>query len=133
MITFEIRGLDEFVDKLKSLPSVIDRQGPLKEVSSKFESVLVEATPPGYSGKLKNSVVSAVSDEEAIVGYEGGVETAGNPKLDSVTRPRTRGRSVLWVRVDSLEQVFEDAFGSFSSEAASVLESRFAEQVDGIS
>lgn len=102
------------------------------EVSQQFSARLRAATPLGYSGKLRDSVVWESDDEEAVVGYEEGVEKAGNPKLDSVIRPTTSGRSVLrWTPVDELEGVMEETFDAYSSTAVSVMETRFSEQIDG--
>lgn len=133
MITFSLSGVDETIESLSGLPSVIERRPPLEEVSREFAGVLKESTPKGYSGRLPSSVKADVDDDEAVVGYEAGVETAGNPKLDSVLRARRRGRSVLWVRAEDLESVMSGAVEQYSPTAVSVLEARFAEQLNGVS
>lgn len=126
----EILGLQETISAIKAIPLVIDREKAFADVAGQFKARLTDATPIGYSGKLKKSVIAQVDDEEAIVGYEEGVETAGNPKLDSVTRPRTRGRSVLWVSAESLEELLAQEFEDFEGTAVSVLEELFAEQIN---
>ena len=126
----EIVGLQEAIAALRAIPTVIDREKVFTDVSNQFKARLVDATPIGYSGKLKKSVIAEVDEEQALVGYEEGVETAGNPKLDSVTRPRTRGRSVLWVHAESLEELLAQEFEDFEGTAVSVLEESFAEQIN---
>jgi hypothetical protein len=130
MIGIEIQGLEETIDALQALPTVIDRGQVFSQVSTQFKQKLTAVTPAGYSGKLQRSVIDEVSDEQAVVGYEAGVEKAGNPKLDSVTRPRTRGRSVLWVRVEDLEDLATQEFEDFEDTAVSVMESAFLEQLN---
>lgn len=129
-MSIEILGLEETLDAIRAMPTVIDRARAFTPVADQFKARLTDATPIGYSGKLKKSVIAQVDDEQAIVGYEEGVETAGNPKLDSVTRPRTRGRSVLWVHAESLEELMAQEFEDFESTAVSVLEESFAEQIN---
>ena len=126
----EILGLQETISAIKAIPFVIDREKAFTDVANQFKVRLTDATPVGYSGKLKKSVIAQVDEEEAVVGYEEGVEKAGNPKLDSVTRPRTRGRSVLWVHAESLEELLAQEFEDFEGTAVSVLEELFAEQIN---
>lgn len=126
----EVAGIEEAIAAIKELPSVIERRQVLSRVASEFHQKLASATPIGYSGKLQKSVVAEVDDEQGVVGYEQGVEKAGNPKLDSVTRPRTRGRSVLWVHVESLEEIATQAFEDYQDTAISVMESAFLEQLN---
>jgi hypothetical protein len=77
-------------------------------------------------------VIYEASEDEALVGYEREVETAGNPDLDSVIRPKTRGRSVLkWVSTDELSTVLEETFDSYSQEAVTFMGDRFAEEING--
>lgn len=132
MIGVSIEGIDEITEKLRAIPTSIDRRTIFEEVAQKFSARLRAATPVGYSKKLRDSVIYQVSDDSAEVGYESGVETAGNPDLDSVTRPRTRGRSVLrkWVQADELESVLAETFDAYAAEAVTHLEEAFA---DGIS
>jgi len=128
----KVTGLSEVIAELKKLPSSIDRTPVLDETADIFAARLRAATPSGYSGKLKDSVIYESSEEVAFVGYEKEVETAGNPALDSVTRPRTRGRSVLkWVSEDELEAVLEETFDAYSAEGVLFMEERLAEQING--
>lgn len=132
MITAELVGLEELAAAVRRVPTSIDRRSVFEDVSQQFSARLRAATPKGYSGKLKDSVIYSVEDEQAEVGYEAGVETAGDPSLDSVTRPRRRGRSVLaraWVKPEQLESVLQEAFDSYAPEGAALMESRFMEEV----
>jgi hypothetical protein len=77
-------------------------------------------------------VIYEVSDEEALVGYEKEVETAGNTALDSVLRPKTKGRSVLkWVPADELATVLEETFDAYAAEGVTYMEEKLLEQIDG--
>lgn len=128
----KITGLNEVISELKKLPSSIDRAPVLEEVSEIFAARLRAATPSGYSGRLKDSVIYESSKDVAFVGYEQEVETAGNPALDSVIRPRTRGRSVLkWVSEDELEAVLEETFDAYATEGVLFMEEKLAEQING--
>lgn len=129
MISVEIQGLEETIAALRDVPTVLDRQKALSEVASQFKERMTEVTPVGYSGRLKRSVLAEAGEDEARVGYESGVETAGNPKLDSVLKVRTRGRSVLWVPVADLEETLAQEFEDFEGVALSVLEASFAESL----
>jgi hypothetical protein len=75
-------------------------------------------------------VIYEANEDESLVGYEQGVETAGNPKLDSVREVRTRGGSVIsrkkWIQPSDLESVLQETFDSFSDEAVEVLEKRLS-------
>lgn len=127
----KITGLNEVISELKKLPSSIDQGQVLGEVSEIFAARLRAATPKGYSGKLKDSVIYESSEEGAFVGYEKEVETAGNPALDSVIRPRTRGRSVIkWVSTDELGTVLEETFDAYAAEGVLFMEERLAEQIN---
>lgn len=129
-----VNGLDEVIDAIRRIPTSLDTRVVLSEVSEVFSDRLRAATPPGYSGKLSQSVLWEADDEKGIVGFEEGVERAGNPELESVTRPRTRGRSVLrWVPVEELETVLEDSFLAFADEGVAAMESAFADQINGLS
>jgi hypothetical protein len=127
-----IKGLNEIIAKLEKIPARVDSESALGDVSEIFAARLRAATPKGYSGKLKDSVIYEADGEEAFVGYEREVETAGNPDLDSVIRPQTRGRSVLkWVSADELSTVLEETFDSYSSEGVLFLQKRLVEKIDG--
>ena len=132
MIRIELEGLRETVESIRKIPTSIDRRTIFEDVASTFADRLRAATPPGYSGKLKDSVIYQATDESAEVGYETGVETAGNTVLDGIKRPATRGRSVLraWVKPADLESVLEETFNAYSAEAVTMLEEAFS---DGIS
>jgi hypothetical protein len=128
----KVTGLGEVIAEIKKLPSSIDSAPVLEEVAEIFAARLRAATPKGYSGRLKDSVIYESSEDVASVGYEKEVETAGNPALDSVTRPRTRGRSVLrWVSEDELEAVLEETFDSYAPEGVLFMEERLAERING--
>lgn len=127
-----IKGLNEIIAKLEKLPARIDSETVLGEASEIFAARLRAATPKGYSGKLKDSVIYESEGEEAFVGYEREVETAGNPDLDSVIRPKTRGRSVLkWVSTDELGTVLEETFDAYSPEGVLFLQDRLVEEING--
>lgn len=128
----KITGLNEVVRELEKLPSTIDFGEIYTDTGNIFAARLRAATPPGYSGKLRDSVIYEVSDDEALVGYEKDVETAGNPQLDSVIRPKTKGRSVLkWVPADELETVLEETFDAYAAEGVTYMERKLSEQIDG--
>lgn len=127
-----IKGLNEIIAKLEKIPARIDSETVLGEASEIFAARLRAATPKGYSGKLKDSVIYESEGEEAFVGYEREVETAGNPDLDSVIRPKTRGRSVLkWVSTDELGTVLEETFDVYSPEGVLFLQDRLVEEING--
>jgi len=132
MIRVKLVGLPELERELKKLPASTDRAGVLKEVAEIFAARLRAATPAGYSGKLRDSVIYEASDEEAFVGYEKEVETAGNSALDSVIRPKTNGRSVLkWVSSDELGTVLEETFDAYAAEGVLFMQDRLVEQING--
>lgn len=131
-MSVSIVGMGDVIREMEALPSALDRQSVYEGVAEKFAPRLRAATPAGYSGRLRDSVIHAVSDDEASVGYERDVETAGNPALDSVIRPSTRGRSVLrWVAVDELASILEETFDAFSAEAVTSMADGLAEQING--
>jgi hypothetical protein len=76
-------------------------------------------------------VIAEFDDDEARVGYGAGVETAGDPKLDSVLKPRTRGKSVFWVPSADLGELLAQEFEDFEGEALSVLATSFGEMIGG--
>lgn len=128
-----VSGLEKTIDSVRRLPSSIGLRSIYDEVCQEFSARLRAATPLGYSGQLKDSVVYEASDEQGIVGYEPGVETAGDERLDSVLRVRQRGQSVLsknWVRPSQLEAIFQESLDSYSQEGAALMQSRIA---DGLS
>jgi hypothetical protein len=128
VIGIELEGVEELAEKLRNLPTSIDRKPVFGQAASTFAARLRAATPVGYSQKLKDSVIYQVSDESAEVGYEEGVETAGNPELNSVLRPSRKGRSVLrkWVQPEELESVLEETFDAYASEAVILIEEGLA-------
>jgi hypothetical protein len=120
----ELKGVEEVLDAIRRIPASIDTKSVFSDVSEKFADRLRAATPPGYSGRLEKSVLWQSDEEEGLVGYDEGVERAGNPALDSVIRPNTRGRSVLkWVAVDELESILEETFTAYAPEAVTYMES----------
>jgi hypothetical protein len=120
----ELKGVEEVLAAIRRIPTSIDTKSVFSDVSEKFADRLRAATPPGYSGRLEKSVLWQADEEEGLVGYEEGVEGAGNPSLDSVIRPNTRGRSVLrWVAVDELETILEETFTAYAPEAVTYMES----------
>lgn len=132
MITVELQGLDELIEAVRKIPTSIDRKTVFEDVAQQFSARLRAATPKGYSGKLRDSVVYSADDEQGEVGYEQGVETAGDSSLDSVIRPRRRGKSVLarnWVKPDELEAVLQETFDAYASEGSVFMETRFAEEL----
>lgn len=119
----ELKGVDEVIDAIRSLPTSFDTKTVFSAASERFADRLRAATPPGYSGRLAKSVLWQADEDEGLVGYEEGVEKAGNPALDSVIRPRTRGRSVLkWVAVDELNSILEETFTAYAPEAVTYME-----------
>jgi len=127
-------GLDDVLRELRKVESSIDLASVYEEASQTFSARLRAATPLGYSGRLRDSVVYEVGESGALVGYEEGVETSGNPDLDSVTRPRTQGRSVLkWTSTDELASVLGETFDSYAPEGVVFMESKIAERINGIS
>jgi len=132
MSSVRIKGLNEIIAKLEKIPARVDSESALGEASEIFAARLRAATPKGYSGRLKDSVIYEADGEEAFVGYEREVETAGNPDLDSVIRPKTRGRSVLrWASTDELSTVLEETFDAYSPEGVLFLQKRLVEEIDG--
>ena len=132
MIDVTLDGLEDVLAAIRDIPTSLDTRTVFSDVAQKFSSLLRAATPKGYSGKLRDSVVFYSDSDGAEVGFETGVETSGDSSLDSVLKPQTRGRSVLrqWVQTDELESVLEDTFDGFSEEAVSLMTERF---VRGIS
>lgn len=130
MISIELTGLNETLDEIRKLPAMAGSRSAFEEAAQTFSARLRAATPPGYSGKLKDSVVFEVEDKESLVGYEEGVETSGNPKLDSVREVKTKGKSVIarrkWVQTSDLESVLQETFDSYADEAVSLLEERLS-------
>lgn len=132
MIKAELVGLDEVISAVRRISTAIDRRAVFEDVAQQFSARLRAATPKGYSGRLKDSVIYAVDDEQAEVGYEAGVETAGDPSLDSVLKPRRKSKSVLarnWVKADQLESVLQEAFEAYAPDGVILMESRLLEEV----
>lgn len=128
MIHVSLDGLEDVLQSIRDIPTSLNTRAVFDEVGQKFSARLRAATPKGYSGKLRDSVVFTSDEDGAEVGYESGVETSGDSSLDSVLKPKTRGKSVLrqWVKADDLESVLEETFDGFADEAVSVMEERFA-------
>jgi hypothetical protein len=133
VISVEVQGLEEVIDAIRKIPTSIDRKAVFEDVAQQFSARLRAATPKGYSGRLKDSVIYDASDEQAEVGYEQGVETSGDSSLDSVLRPKKRGKSVLarnWVRPSELEAILAETFEAYAADGLSVMESRFVEELN---
>lgn len=128
MISVEIDGLDEAIQAVRDFPTTLGLAPAFEAAGQRFSAVLRESTPPGYSGKLADSVMYEASDDGVTVGYESGVEVSGNPDFDRVTRPRTVGRSVLarrgrqWVRPGDLSIVLEETSDAHADEILSIIE-----------
>jgi hypothetical protein len=132
VITVELQGLDELLESIRNIPTSIDRQAVFEDVAQRFSARLRAATPKGYSGKLRDSVIYSADGEQGEAGYEAGVETAGDASLDSVIKPKKRSKSVLarnWVRPSELEAVLQETFDAYASEGSVYMESRFAEEL----
>lgn len=121
MISISLRGLDEVVEKIKAIPTALGRDTVFDGATKEFTVLLASKTPPGYSGRLGRSVLSASVDGGSVVGFDEGVETAGDSALDG--RRKSRKRRRRWVSVDELETVLmasaDEYMGSFEG---SVLE-----------
>lgn len=130
MIDAKLVGLDEVAEKVRMLPSTIGFESAFDEAGRRMEAILRDRTPAGYNQKLGSSVLYEATKSGFAVGYESGVETAGNASLDSTTRPRTRGRSVLsrrrWVSRDELQSVLEESVDESLDEVLSVIERSIA-------
>jgi hypothetical protein len=136
VIDISIEGLDDVMEALRRVPTSLDRETVFADVSQRFSARLRAATPKGYSGQLRDSVVFSSDAESGEVGYEPGVETSGDSSLDSALRPRTRGRSVLkkWVKPEELESVLEETFDAYAPEGVKFMSTRFSEELSrGIS
>lgn len=136
MIDVSLEGVDDVIKTLQKIPTSIDRESVFSDVSQRFAARLRAATPKGYSGKLRDSVVFTSDESSGEVGYEPGIETAGDSSLDSVLRAKPKGRSVLrrWVKPDELESVLQESFDQFATEAVTFMADRFSEEVNrGIS
>lgn len=128
MISVDVDGIADVVASLRAIASKARTSSSVADVGQDFASRLRAATPVGYSGKLRDSVVYSETDDGVDVGYEEGVETAGEARLDSVLSVSTKGKSVIrrkqWAKASELESIMQETFDSFASEAATVLEER---------
>jgi hypothetical protein len=129
MLEIEVSGLEEARSVLLRMTDGSVSANAIAFGADEFKRVISEATPEGYSRRLPRSVSSQIDGDSALVGYEPGVEVAGNPEFDSVVRPQTQGESVLrqrrwtpkgrrnsvrrdrrkWVSVNELESVLQEA------------------------
>jgi hypothetical protein len=130
LISITLSGLNETIEAVKKLPTTVGGKPVFEEAAQAFSARLRAATPPGYSGRLKDSVIYEADASESIVGYEQGVETSGNPRLDGVLAAKTKGKSVIarrkWVQADDLESVLQEAFDSYADDAVTLLEERLS-------
>lgn len=132
MISISVTGVDGVLETIRRIGTSVNTASAYEEVCQQFSARLRAATPVGYSGTLGDSVVYEVSDESGVVGYEAGVETAGEGDPESVLRLRTRGQSVLaknWVKPSELEAILQDSLAEYQQEGAALIESRLS---DGI-
>jgi len=111
---------------LSRLPSASDASLHLASV---FADRLREATPPGYSGRLPDSVIWETAGDSVLVGYESGVETGGNTSLEKI--PRRRRTVLTWVQEDELESVLLREFDAFRTES-SVLMADWLEEYSSV-
>lgn len=121
--SFVLEGSEALFEALREIPEKLPVSSATEQTAAILADRVKENTPPGYNKKLDKSVLYvSESPDEYLIGYERGVETAGGPELDSVTRPRTRGRSVLsrprreWVDADRLASVLEQTFEDYATE-----------------
>ena len=125
MIIFSISGADETIEALRGLESVLGRQAVFEAVAEEFAEDVREETPKGYSGRLRKSVLSTESE----VGYESGVETAGNPALDKTSVLRRK----KWVQPEELESVLLTSFARSSGRSVIRFEEEFSKKVENVS
>jgi hypothetical protein len=125
VISVSLEGLEDAIAAVRGVPSLLNTRTAFDEAGRYLSSVVREATPPGYTANLQKSVTYEAGEESLLVGYEDGVATAGDDKYDSVTRPRTQGRSVVrrrWVKRDELSVILSEAVDDGLPEALSVIE-----------
>lgn len=136
MISVSLEGLDEAIKAIRGVPSLLDTRTAFNEAGQYLSAIVRDATPPGYTGRLPDSVTYEATVDSLLVGYEQGATTAGDDKYDSLTRrvvllesalagPRGQSRSVVrrtWVQRDILSEVLADAVDDSLPGAASVIE-----------
>lgn len=126
MFDIDVQGIDETKSVLIRMSDGAAAAGAISAAANEFKEIIAEATPEGYSRRLPRSVASVINGESALVGYEPGVEVAGNPEFDSIVRrprkwtPEARRTSVRrdrrkWISVNELESVLQEA-ASFSAD-----------------
>jgi hypothetical protein len=128
---FDFVGYDDLLEAVRSFPTTLDYEPAYREAADFLAEKLKENTPKGYNRKLPDSVITVVTAAGAEVGYERGVETAGDRSLDSVTRPRTRGQSVLsrWVSADQLSSILEQTYDDFADESVRIFADGIAREM----
>lgn len=84
-----------------------------------FRAILSERTPPGYSGRLKDSVLMESAGESVLVGYDEAVETSGDPELEKI--PRSKRTVLRWVSTENLRSVLLDAFDSYEDQSSVIM------------
>jgi hypothetical protein len=57
LISITISGLNETVEAIQKLPTTVGGKPVFEEAAQAFSARLRAATPPGYSGRLKDSVI----------------------------------------------------------------------------
>lgn len=116
-----VTGIEETQSALLRLSEGGLSSPAVEAAAREFAGVVAARTPPGYSGKLPDSVTYEIREGTAVVGYEPGVDTAGGDENSSVIRPRTVGKTVIrrkdqgsstrkrWVSADDLESVLQES------------------------
>lgn len=126
MISVEVSGIEGVAEKARLLPSTMGVESAFESAGRRMQAILRDRTPGGYSQKLPASVMYEATEDGFVVGYDAGVESAGNAALESAARPRTQGRSVLarrqWVGVDELHSILDEAAEEGLDEVLSVIE-----------
>lgn len=127
MISVEVTGLDAAIEAVRNVSTTIGMESAFESAAQRASAILREQTPPGFTGQLASAASYELIEGGFVVGYSRGVERRGNPRLDSVRRPSTAGRSVFnrprrWVTADELRDNLEDTVDSNSGEILSVIE-----------
>lgn len=130
MIT--IRGVDETIEAMVSMPDRLGVDTVLADVSHEFSGRLRAATPVGYSGDLQSSVMSVPEPGRSVVGYGKGVETAGGEsrRKSVLYRKETMSRKRIWVPSEELASILFEAFSAYEKDGVERLESSLAEAVN---
>lgn len=126
MTSVSLQGLPQVIEAIRSIPTSIGRETVFSQAADEFATVLSERTRPGWNRRLGKSVLSQPTGEGYAVGYEVGVETAGNGSLDG------RRRRSRWVSVNELETVLQETADEFLGAFSGSVLAQFAEGVDSV-